>query len=48
MELLEEAKNGECVQGCNGEWLICEEVLHNNGVPVVVFRDAVTDLLVKG
>lgn len=28
IELLEEASNGDCVEGCNGEWLICaKEIL---------------------
>ena len=49
IELLQEAKNWQCIEGCNGEWLICaEEVLNNNCVPVGLFRDAVMDLLCKG
>ena len=49
MELLEEAKNGDCTGGCNGEWLSCAvQVLQNNNVPVAVFKEAVSELLVKG
>ena len=49
MQLLREAKDGECVAECNGKWVQCaEEVLHNNGISVPVFRDAVTNPLIKG
>ena len=49
MDILREAREWECVDGCNGEWLSCaREILHNNGVPMGVFSEAVTDLLTKG
>jgi len=49
MDILREARERECVLGCNGEWLSCAiEILHNNGVPVGIFSEAVTDLLTKG
>ena len=49
MELLKEAKQRECVEGCDGQWQICaEEILANNSVPLQVFRDAVRHLLIKG
>ena len=48
-ELLQEAKEKECTEGCDGLWKICaEEILANNQVPLQVFRDAVWDLLIKG
>lgn len=49
LELLQEAKEKECTEGCDGLWKICaEEILANNQVPLQVFRDAVCDLLIKG
>ena len=42
LELLEEAKEKKCTEGCDGLWKICaEEILANNQVPLQVFRDAV-------
>ena len=44
LELLQEAKEKECTEGCDGLWKICaEEILANNQVPLQVFRDAVFD-----
>lgn len=49
IELLQDARETECVEGCNGKWQICAaEILANNSVPLQVFRDAVCDLLIKG
>ena len=49
IELLQEVKEKECTEGCDGLWKICaEEILANNQVPLQVFRDAVCDLLIKG
>ena len=49
IELLEEASNGDCVEGCNGEWLICaKEILRNNSVSIQLFSNAVKELLHKG
>ena len=49
IELLQEAKQTECANGCNGQWKICaEEILSNNGVSQSVFREAVNDLLIRG
>ena len=49
LELLQEAKEKECTEGCDGLWKICaEEILANNQVPLQVFCDAVWDLLIKG
>ena len=49
LELLQEAKEKECMEGCDGLRKICaKEFLANNQVPLQVFRDAVCDLLIKG
>ena len=49
MELLQEASTGECIEGCNGQWLRCAlEILDNNGVLPRVFSEAVRDLISKG
>ena len=49
LELLQEAKEKECTEGCDGLWKIwAEEILANKQVPLQVFRDAVWDLLIKG
>ena len=49
MQLLQEAGETDCVEGCNGQWRICaEEVLSNNRIPVRIFGDAVKELLTKG
>ena len=49
MQILQEARESECAEGCDGQWQICaEEILTNNGVPVNVFRDAMTEVLSKG
>ena len=49
LELLQEAKEKECMEGCGGLWKICaEEILANNLVPLQVFHDAVCDTLIKG
>ena len=43
MVLLQEAKEEECVDGCDGQWLLCaEEILQNNGIPVELFRTTVS------
>ena len=49
MELLQEASTGECIEGCNGQWLRCAlEILENNGVLQRVLAEAVRDLISKG
>ena len=49
MQFLEEAREKECIEGCNGQWQICAaEILPNNCVSLQVFRDTVCDLLMKG
>ena len=49
MLLLEEAREGDCVDGCDGQWRLCaEEILENNGIDVELFRTAVNELLLHG
>ena len=49
IEILEEASQGECVPGCEGEWYSCAlEVLEQNGVCKETFTSSVKDLLEKG
>lgn len=49
LELLRDCNKGQCVDGCDGQWLVCaEEVLKNNGVIASSFGESVFDLLVKG
>ena len=44
-----QAENGNCVEGCAGEWLTCaNEVLKQNNVHPYVFAAALRDLLLKG
>lgn len=49
MQLLHEAREGNCVEGCNGLWLqLAKEVLENNGIILKSFQQAVINLLTKG
>ena len=49
LELLTEAAEGECVDGCEGNWLrLAEEVLTTNGIELTEFATAVYNLLDKG
>ncbi|XP_068676750.1 uncharacterized protein [Montipora foliosa] len=49
MLLLEEAGEGDCVDGCDVQWRLCaEEILENNGIDVELFRTAVNELLLRG
>ena len=49
IELLNEAREGSCVEGCNRLWLqLAKEVLDNNGVILKSFQQAVINLLTKG
>lgn len=48
MELLSEASEGKCVEGCHGEWLQCEDnVLERNGINAQYFASFVRKLLAK-
>ncbi|KAJ7394800.1 hypothetical protein OS493_000634 [Desmophyllum pertusum] len=48
MELLQEGRNGECIEGCNGEWLTCaQEILQNNSVPSHSIENSVVDILMR-
>ena len=49
LEILEEAAQGECVSGCNGQWLTCAcEVLEQNGICKDTFTNAIKELLERG
>ena len=49
LQLLQEARLGECVENCHGDWLICaREVLERNGVEEGYFAEQVYELLEKG
>lgn len=49
LELMQEALEGDCVDGCDGQWLQCaQDILHKNGIQVQRFADAVMLLLEKG
>ena len=49
LELLTEAAEGECVDGCEGNWLrLAEKVLTTNGIELTEFATAVYNLLDKG
>ena len=49
MQIVCEARNGDCVQGCNMNWIrYAREVLKNNGIHPVVFASALKELLTKG
>ena len=49
MLLLEEAGEGNCVDGCDGQWLLCaEKILEENGIGVELFRTAVNELFLRG
>ena len=49
LQLLQEARLGECVENWHGDWLICaREVLERNGVEESYFAEQVYELLEKG
>ena len=49
IEIPEEASQGECAAGCNGQWLTCAtEVLEQNGIRKESFTTAIKDLLQNG
>ena len=49
MQLLQEVSNTECVEGCNGQWLLSAmEILENNGISPLFCSTAVKELLLKG
>ena len=48
MQLLHDAGEGNCVEGCNGLWLqLAKEVVENNGIILKSFQQAVINLLTK-
>lgn len=49
IELLSDARQGECVDNCNGQWLTCtREVLQRNGIDEKYLCRSVNKLLQKG
>ena len=49
IQLLKEARDGECVDSCSGKWLTsAKEVLESNGVDIQYFGQCVRNLLEKG
>ena len=49
IEILRAASEGECVNGCNGQWYDCAfEVLTNNHIHPVIFAAAIRELIEKG
>jgi stage III sporulation protein SpoIIIAA len=49
MQLLNEAREGSCVGGCEGLWVqLAKEILQNNGIILQSFQQAIIDLLTKG
>ena len=49
MEIVKEAADGDCVEGCQGEWYNCAfEVLTSNGINPVTFAATLRDLLQNG
>ena len=49
IELINEAKEGQCVEGCYGQWLTCaKEVLECNGIDAQYYGRSIQDLLEKG
>ena len=49
LDLLVDARQGECVENCNEQWLSCaREVLRRNGIDERYFIQSVYELLEKG
>ena len=49
VQILEESKDGECLEGCEGKWFeAAMQVLINQGIMPSVFCSAVYDALSKG
>lgn len=49
VQLLHEASQGECTEGCCGQWLACaKDVLERNGINAQYFARCVLELLEKG
>ena len=49
IELLHKASQGECVMGCDGQWLFCAlEILKQNGIKKETFTKSIKELLDKG
>ena len=49
MELMQEARMGECAPGCDGNWYDCAKEIHDkSGLTVEYFSEVVRELLIKG
>ena len=49
LEILEQALENCCVENCNGQWLeMAENLIHRNGIDLLVFTTACRMLLEKG
>ena len=49
MQILQEFAEGNCVEGCGGEWYECAvEVLTGNNIGAVMFSSDIKELLEKG
>ena len=49
MEVMRKCTTEDCMEGCNGEWLVCaKQFLTQNKVHAVAYALALRDLLVKG
>ena len=49
IEILQDAKEGECVTGCDGQWLTCAiQLLEQNGLYRETFTGSIKELLHKG
>ena len=48
VQLLHEARQGECSEGCSSQWLACaKEVLERNGISIQYFARCVLDLSIR-
>lgn len=48
-EIIQEAFQGECIEGCHGQWLeLAEDILRRNSIPKTTFAGAIRTLLEKG
>ena len=49
MDVVRDHANGECIPGCDAQWIKCaEEVLKQNKIHPILFGSAIRELLVKG
>ena len=49
LDILEDVRNGQCVQGCRGQWYLqARDILSRNDIDDAVFAEAVVTLLREG